>query len=205
MDNYWYYTLSAIPQTLAAMIALAATFVVFKLSFIFEQIRKNRSDLSRFILLLTSFMKKEIHDIEPLNDRDFIKLYEKGLANIKEDQDYFGLDKGIYEKLVSEMDRIIQSDEWRSLFKAKPFRIYGYLNMKKNILKRLVDARMVSLRWLFWSLLITILTMAASLSVLPIYDIFSNPPVVVTSILLASLISIFLTACSVWKIATVRF
>ena len=62
--NYWYYTLSAIPQTLGAIIALSATFVVFKLNFISEKIKDSRTDLRRFILLLTSYQHKEIHDIE---------------------------------------------------------------------------------------------------------------------------------------------
>src|SRR3989339_108620 len=103
MDNYWYYTLSAIPQTLAAMIALTATFIVFKLNFLSQQIYKNRSDLARFILLLSSFQGKEIHDIEPLSDKDFIQLYEEGLAKIHNEKEKLGLDAGIYDRLVAEM------------------------------------------------------------------------------------------------------
>lgn len=202
MDNYWYYTLSAIPQTLAAIIALAATFVVFKLNFLSEQIRKSRNDLSRFILLLTSFKHKEIHDIEPLSDRSFVRLYEEGLTNINNDQNNLGLDPGIYKRLEKEMERII-NDEWRSNFRARPNRIYGYLEMKKDILKNFLDAKRRSILLLLGSLSLTTIVIVVSLFMLPNYNFFCNPYLVLTIIMIASLVSVTLTAYSVWKIAII--
>jgi len=203
MDNYWYYTLSAIPQTLAAMIALAATFVVFKLNFSSEQIYKCRTDLARPILLLTSFINKEIHDIEPLSDQDFIQLYEEGLANIYIGKDNLGLKQELYNKLVKEMERIIH-EEWKSWFRAKPQRIYGYLVMKKDILIRLIDAKKKSLQLLRLSLFLASLVIGVSLLILPYLDflkIYFDPSLIVSIIMLGSLISVSFTAYSVWKIA----
>lgn len=129
-SNFWFYSLSAIPQTLAAMITLAATFVVFKLNFIQEKIRDIRKDLRRFILLLTSYEKKEIHHIEPLSDEDFLNLYDESLKSIKPNEKNLGLNAGVYERLRAEMSRIIYED-WKSGFSADENRVYGYLNAKK--------------------------------------------------------------------------
>lgn len=202
-DNYfWFYTLSTIPQTLAAMIALAATFVVFKLNFITVKIQKSRKDLARFILLLTSYLHKEIHDIEPLSDKKFVELYEKALKNIKPDFPNLGLEIGIYVRMQNEMQRIIRED-WKSRFPARQGRIVGYLKMQKKIFRSLLTERNTSLRLLGCSLIFTTLTIALSLFALPHFDIFKDPHFVVAFVLVLSLISVSLTGYSVWKISTV--
>jgi len=200
MDNYWYYTLSAIPQTLATMIALTATFVVFKLNFLSEQIQKSRNDLARFILVLTSYKKREIQDIEPLSHEEFIELYEEGLKNIKSDESDLGLEHGIYLRLMAEMQRIIK-EEWRSRFKARRFRIDAYLKMKRDFFNSLLSIKKTSLRLLSSSLLLTTFMIVVSLFVLPNYGLFYKPYLIVVIIMLGSLFSVCLTAYSVWKIA----
>jgi hypothetical protein len=205
--NSWFYTLSAIPQTLAATIALAATFVVFKLNFIQQKIRDIRKDLRRFILLLTSYRSKEIHDIEPLSDEGFLKLYEESLRNIKPESVNFGLDQSIYKKLSKEMERIIL-EEWHSFFRAEDNRnnrIFGYLDIKKNIFENLLKKKENSLKSLGWSLFVATIVIIISLVSLPNYYSLNyigfNLDIVLAVILAGAAVSVILTSISVWQIA----
>lgn len=204
-NNYWYYTLSAIPQTLAAMIALAATFVVFKLSIISERIKEARKDLRRFILLATSNLDKklyqtEIHEIEPLSNNKFLELYETGLDNLKSDAEFLGLDKGMFEKYGKEMFRIINK-EWHSFYTAKDFRIFGYLVMKKEVFKSLLLLRRKSVALLTLSLTLVASTIIASLIALPAFGYFVGSILLVDIIVFCAVLSIVITAYSVWIIA----
>lgn len=203
MNDYWYYTLSAVPQTLAAMIALAATFFVFRLDFLSEEMRKNRKDLARFLLLLAQ-EQGEIHNIETKSDEDFFIFYKEMLDKIKPDEDKFGLPPETYAKLEQEMQRIIHED-WKSFFLPRSFRIAKYLDMKKDNFEKLLSTKS-TIHWLLGSSLLTVaLTIIISLFALPNYDVFCNPRSIVGLVLIGSLASVVLTTYSVWRIATVRF
>ncbi|MDP3997646.1 MAG: hypothetical protein Q8P73_04070 [bacterium] len=203
-NNYWYYTLSAVPQTLAAMIALAATFSVFKLDHVSRRIDDVRLDLRRFILLATSKFDKdnEIHEIERLNHREFLALYEKGLETLNSKDDYLGLGQQMFGKYAAEMKRIIQS-EWHSFYSPKPFRIMGYLEMKRDIFKNLLSARNESLSALLRSLSLTVFVIVVSLIVLPNFNFFSGSLVVIYAVVVGAVISLAVTAVSVWKISQI--
>lgn len=201
MDNYWYYTLSAIPQTLAAMIALAATFFVFRLNFISEEIRRNRKDLSRFILLLAPGSQGEIHIIEQKTEEEFLEFYEQALEQIKFNRPNLGFEK--YEKLEKEMWRIISKD-WNSYFKARPERIANYLYMKRDILKYMLSVKKMAKSLLGLTLLATTLMIILSLCILPNHDALCKPKLILGIVLFGALASVILTAYSVWRIATVR-
>jgi len=203
MDNYWYYTLSAIPQTLAAMIALTATFFAFRLNLTSEKIKKNREDLMRFTLLLAPNKQGEIDNIERKTEEGFFNLYEQVLNEIKPGEQNLGLNIVTYEKVKHEMDRIIKED-WRSYYGAGEERISKYLYAKKDILKNLLNIKKMGKSLFGWSLSLTTLMIIISLSTLPSHDIFYCPRLIMGIILFGSAISIILTACSVWKIATAR-
>lgn len=203
MDNYWYYTLSAIPQTLAAMVALSATFFVFRLNFISEEIKKNRKDLLRFTLLLAE-EQGEIDIIERKTEEEFLEFYKQVLKKVKPDQPNLGLGENrIYEKLAAEMQRII-SEDWRSYFRAKPERVAKYLYTKKELLENLLSIKKMAKRLFGYTLMITTFVVSASLLVLPNYNLIHYPRLIVYTILFFSLISVILTAYSVWWIATAR-
>lgn len=72
-NNFWFYTLSAIPQTLGAIIALSATFVVFKWSKIEESISSHIYHIK--IIMRGLGLKNQI----PKNDNpeEFLKLFSK--------------------------------------------------------------------------------------------------------------------------------
>jgi len=203
MESYWYYTLSAIPQTLAAMVALSATFFVFRLNFISEEIKKNRKDLLRFTLLLAA-EQGEIDIIEQKTEEEFLEFYKEVLKKIKPDQPNLGLGENqIYEKLATEMQRII-SEDWRSYFRAKPERVARYLHTKRKLLENLLSIKKMAKRLFGCTLLTTTFVVTVSLLALPNYDIIRYPRTIVYIILSCSLVSVILTAYSVWKIATTR-
>lgn len=183
------------------MIALAATFFVFRLNFISEEIRRNRKDLLRFILLLAPGPQGEIHIIEQKTEEKFYEFYEQALEQIKFDQPDLGFEK--YKKLEKEMWRIISKD-WHSRFRADSKRIANYLYAKRDILKRLLYIKKMIKNLLAWNLSITALMVIMSLSVLPNHDAFCKPRLIVGIILFGLSTNVILTASSVWKIATVR-
>lgn len=204
MENYWFYTLSAIPQTLAAMIALAAMFVVFRLDVISKKIDESRIELRRFILLVTSRLDKEknqteIHEIEPLSHDNFLKLYEKGLNSLVPNNEFLGLEREVYRKYGDEMWRII-NQEWRSYYSVDKDRIFGYLTMKKEVFERLLLIKRKSLFLLITSLAISAITISASLCVLPNYAYLNGSWSIVYTIVILAVLSIVITSFSVWTI-----
>jgi manganese-dependent inorganic pyrophosphatase len=205
MDNYWYYTLSAIPQTLAAMIALAATFFVFKINTLSEKMDDIRSSLSRFIILLAPPKQGEIHVIERKTNEEFFEFYKDGLGRLDVARDNLGLEHNTYLKLQREMRRKIEMD-WNSSFSARGSRIIGYLTIKRDTLCHLLSTKKMIRGLLKWDLWITASAVFLALFALPNYDFVSGiQHLVVYIILVVSLISVLYTARSVWKIATVDF
>lgn len=200
MNEYWYYTLSAIPQTLAAMIALAAAFAVYKLNLLETRIQEARTDMRRFILLLTSYKKGEIHQIEPLSNTEFLEWYEQAFNHLKSDDQYLGYSEEMYRKFELEMQRVIQ-EEWRSFFTANNERIYGYLMMKKMLFRQMLSNKEKSLYMLLCSLLLVSTVIIMSLIALPNYDFFSGSFQLVFLIVMTAVLSVIVTARSVWTIA----
>ncbi|MCC6934153.1 MAG: hypothetical protein IT406_00445 [Candidatus Yanofskybacteria bacterium] len=201
--NYWYYPLSAIPQTLAAMIALAATFAAVKLDVFSKKLAESRKDLRRFILLVTTGLnsdEKEIHTIEPLSNLEFLNLYKKGLAGLKSGDPAFGLEPATYAKYQQEMYRIINS-EWNSFFSAKDFRILGYLSMKKDTFEDLLQKRIKIIRWTTQSLVFAAIVAGISLAILPCFKYFHGSILIVGLITGVAVLSILATAFNVWRIA----
>lgn len=203
-SNYWFYTLSAVPQTLAAMIALAATFVVFRVNTISKKIEESRNDLRRFMLLVTSILSKEdsseIHEIEPLNHKDFLALYDKGLSKLDVKEKYLGLGEAKYKKYEDEMFRIINK-EWYSYYPPDKERIFGYLNMKKEIFHKLLLEKDASQFWLNLSLILVSSTIIISMVILPNFTYFNGSKCVVGFVIFLATISILITSIGVWKIA----
>lgn len=202
MENYWYYTLSAISQTLAAIIALAAAFTILKLDYISKTINKSRIDLRRFILLTTSRLdikEKEIHTIEPLNDGDFLKVFEKGLLSLDEKDHQLGLPPDIFKKYSGEMFRIIEK-EWNSRYGPDDFRIFGYLKMKKEIFEKLIKQKSRIIHLMRQSLILVAFIISVSIVVLPSYNYFNGSKLLVYGIVVSSIASIAVTILSILEI-----
>ena len=120
MDNTWYYTLSTIAQTLAAILALAAVFVVLRL----ESLNKNINDYrGRALKILRA---KEKHLSSEKKSWDTIKIILEELREFK--QNYltkYGMNSGIshdiaglsnsYENLAQVNDMEFVEDALKNL------------------------------------------------------------------------------------------
>ncbi|MDQ5968854.1 MAG: hypothetical protein QG579_11 [Patescibacteria group bacterium] len=200
MEDYWYYTLSAIPQTLAAVIALAAAFTTLKLDYISKIIKETRIDLRRFILLTTSKLDiKEIHTIEPLSDKEFLKVFKEGLSSLDEHNHQLGLTSDMFNKYSDEMFRIINKD-WNSRYGPDDFRVFGYLKMKKEIFEKLIEQKDEIIYLMTSSLILVGFVITVSLIILPSYNCFNGSKLLVYGIVTGSVISIIVTILSILKI-----
>ncbi len=192
----WYYTLSAIPQTLAAMIALVATFVVYKLSRVSDRVEKERGLVKSFLMHLHP--EKEIHHIENMRGEELLIALQEGIAKLDPEEKDLGFDA--FKKLEALLKEIIES--WHLRAGTSGQKVYDFLRQKENIFRNLVHARKYSLNLLVVCLFLTAIPTVASLLMLPNIVYFSANLLPITFALagLAS-ISILFTALSVWKIA----
>lgn len=192
----WYYTLSAIPQTLAAMIALVATFVVYKLSRISDRVEKERSLVKSFLLHLHP--EKEIHHIEGMRGDELLEALQEGIAKLDPEEKDLGF--SAFKKLEAILKEIIES--WHLRTGASGQKVYDFLKQKESIFGNLVQARKYSMRLLVICLFLTAIPTCASLLILPNVEYFAANllPIAFALSGFAS-ISILITALSVWKIA----
>ncbi|HBT80580.1 MAG: hypothetical protein UW46_C0001G0123 [Candidatus Yanofskybacteria bacterium GW2011_GWF1_44_227] len=208
--EYWYYTLSAIPQTLATMIALVATFGAVNLNMLSSKITEIRKDprIRRFILLGTSQLDKEIHateihQIDALTNNDYLSLFQKCLDRLDPRSETLGLEGKIFEKYKAEMLEVIHS-EWHSFYGPDPDRIYGYLSMKRDVLKMSVLDKKKIINNLGLSLSLAVLTIVISLLALPNYDYFCGSTLLVSSVVILAVLSVALTGWGVWIVANLE-
>ncbi|TSC81886.1 MAG: hypothetical protein G01um101419_719 [Parcubacteria group bacterium Gr01-1014_19] len=192
----WYYTLSAIPQTLAAMIALVATFVVYKLSRVSDRIEKERGLVKSFLLHLHP--EKEIHHIEGMRGEELLEALQEGIAKLDPEEKDLGFSS--FKKLEALLKDIIEA--WHLRTGASGQRIYDFLRQKENIFRNLVHTRKLAIKLLVACLFLTAVPTCVSLLALPNIEYFTANllPIAFALAGFAS-ISILVTAYSVWKIA----
>ncbi len=195
-SDIWLFTLTAIPQTLAAMIALVATFVVYKLSRISDRVEKERNLIKSFLLHLHP--DKEIHHVEGMRGEELLTALQEGIAKLDPEEKDLGFNA--FKKLEALLKEVIES--WHLRTGASGRRVYDFLKQKEYIFRNLVQARKYALHLLMSCLFLTTIPTVASLLALPNVEYFSADLLAVVFILsgLAS-ISILVTALSVWKIA----
>lgn len=195
-SNFWFYTLSAIPQTLGAVIALSATFVIFKLNHIESRTKKEYDELKEWIMPLHPEI--EIPDITKLDDSAMLQKLREGMGKLKKDESNLGFDG--YDKLRDLYGEVINS--YKRHFSATEARIYDYLQEKDRILSSLLEVRRSALRRLKAALVLTVLPIVGSIIFLPLYQQVSYcRAVIVATLVIFAIIGICYTAYSVWKIA----
>lgn len=202
MNEYWFYTLSAIPQTLAAMIALAATFVIYKLSLLETRINEFRAKMTRYSLLLTSSRQGEIHQVEELTHTEYLLWLQEGFNALKENDSNLGLGFGMYERFKTEMERVIR-EEYRSGFEAEPKRIYDLLKQRINFLNKTLEARNQSFLLLRLSIISVAFVIIVALFFLPNISFFHGSLCWVLVIVGMSVLSILQTVWTVFKVARI--
>lgn len=196
--SFWYFTLSAIPQALAATIAVVATFVVYKVSRVSDRTEREKAITKRFILVLNP--DTEIHHIESMRGWDVLKALQEGVSklNPKESELGFAGYKNL-EKLFKEM-----ANEWQRSFEVNEQRIYEFLHQKANVLARLVTTRKQSLRYLVISLILATIPSALAFLAVPHVEFFQtvgNANDFVTALTVLSMLSFVYTSYGVWRIA----
>src|SRR3989344_3428022 len=103
-SDIWLFTLAAIPQALAAMIALVATFVVYKLSRISDRVEKERGLVKSFLWHLHP--EKEIHHIDGMRGDELLVALQEGIAKLDPEEKDLGFKS--FKKLEELMKELIE-------------------------------------------------------------------------------------------------
>lgn len=194
-SNFWFYTLSAVPQTLAAVIALVATFSVFKISKIYELIEQIVDSVKDYLLPLDP--SKEIHEIENFDARDVLAALNEGLKKIpRNNMEYESFDN-LRDLLSKEIERRHRH------FEATPERIYEFLLQKRNALSGLLEQRRIVRRQILISFILNAATILMALILLPTFNVWSGNCRIglLVMVVMMATISLIYTVCSAYKIA----
>ena len=195
-SEIWLFTLASIPQALAAMIALVATFVVYKLSRISDRVEKERGLVKAFLWHLHP--EKEIHHIDGMRGDELLIALQEGIAKLDPEEKDLGFKS--FKKLEELMKELIEV--WHLRVGTSGQKIYDFLRQKENIFRNLVRARRYSMRLLVACLVLIAIPTCLSLLALPNLEYFSaNLFQIAFALSGFASISIIFTAYSVWKIA----
>jgi hypothetical protein len=194
--GYWYYTLSAIPQTLAAVIALSATFVVFKMKDVQLAVNATGATIKSFLMVahpektyreIVSLRPKAmadefsvlIHELRGMPSEGTDPLIERMMERTKTvagSQGYFMPNKENMLEFLETSNSLFRDDESR-------------LDTIKDLLKL--------------SIICTVAPLIGSLLVLPHDASFHAAAAIPVAFTLLSGVSIIYAAWSVWRIATI--
>lgn len=198
--SFWYYSLSTISQTLAAIVALSATFIIFKLDILQKKRLNYINEMMRFLMILNP--GKENHEIDRLNDTGILGLLIP-IIDLNPNKPDLGFGEKQYKKLLKERQREI--DNIRSVEKLNPKRLYYYLLERKEDFTKMTNVKRNAYLRLRCSLLLISISILVSIILLPFYEIIKNNNITfiicLLVILLASL-SVIYTGFSIWKIAS---
>lgn len=208
--NSWFYTLSAIPQTLGAIIGLTATFIIFKLNHIESRLQKEYGEIKEWIAAL--FSRLEIYEITKLDDNEILLKLREGIGLLNRDEQELGF--GGYERLSNLHGNIMVSHIGMGGYCSTEKALYGYLLEKERIFNSLLEGKKIALNRLKKSLILTSVPTVCSIFFLPFYgevsciSIFSLPLgavscslAIVAIMILLAIAAVLYTAYSVWKIA----
>lgn len=194
--NFWFYTLSTIPQTLGAIIALTATFVIFRLNHIEARTQHEHKEIKLWILPL--FPEKEIDEISKLDDSAMLVRLKEGIKKLDLKKQHLGFNK--YNDLFDLSKEVISS--FGRGFEPTEERIYNYILEKARILESLLVNRKNALRYLKSCLLITVVPIVASIVLLPLHTRVMSYDVYIVSVLVGLAgASVLYTVYCIWRIA----
>ena len=199
-NNVWFYSLSAIPQTLGTIIALTATFLIFK----FNTYQQNRKDFLSQMIRFLVLLKRGIsgNDILALNDTEILDILNK-IKQLDPENKYLGVEKEHYNKFETEMHFQISKDRGRSSVNKKL--IYDFLLTQHEYFKLLVITKNKYIDALNDNLFPISVTISLSIIVLPMYEILLNYKYLMICIFIFTVIialySIINSAYTVYKIS----
>lgn len=188
----WLYTLSAIPQTLAAMVALVATFIIFKLSRLKDHIALHSEEIKVYLPSLAD--KNKVFDINSIFEDNVVSTLKDGLKNFpnlsKEDLDYI---LSRYGELVVGKNSPSQTPE----------KLKQYLIQKAHLLEVLLFKRNLSYSKLKNSLFLTSIPIIISLLLLPFYELVPDQGLILAGMVVLSMLSVIYTVHAVWEISKI--
>lgn len=168
-SNFWFYTLSATPQTLGAVVGLVAVFSVFKLAKIHDLLDRYINSIRIYLYPLDK--KMEVHDIDNLSSEDaedVLDYLNKGLNNIhSDDSNYeaYGDLRDLFNLKIQDIERE---------FETTPERIYKFLEHTRDSLKNLIDHRTSTRKYLKVSFKMNLISIFGCLAILPLYSFFGT-------------------------------
>ncbi len=203
MDNsYWYYTLSAIPQTLAAGLALAATFVIFKMSLLNDKIEACASETAKLLSLTGSGNADDGEFKEQADHRHLLKVFAGALPALDAQPELVAKIASFYATDGARRDLYDPGDPAHR-------KVIAHLKRLRHSFAGLLEHKRHSFGYLKRNLIFTLAPMSASLFLLPLHDYIEHDPfhgVLIDDLIVAVLVgctiaSLCYTAYSVWKIA----
>ncbi len=187
--NFWLYTLSAIPQTLAAMFALVIAVLVYRLSAADKTLERDIIKINPFLFPI--FKEIEIHEIEGMRSVEILaKLNEAIDKRLKEEDDNLGLSAIDYINLHKLYK--LKIDEYHRFYEPDKKRIFHYIKHKRDKIDFHTKVKQINKRVFYWLSIFTGLTIFVSLFFLRNYDLFPSCANFIINIILAmALINVF--------------
>ena len=195
----WYYTLSAIPQTLAAMIALAATFIIFKLTYVKQTIREDLLLAKWFLLAVEPGRYGAI--ILKMSKRSIAREFIKQTRAMNKEIAAGTLSKERWHVLWDEFSDVVEGS-YRH-FASHPEKIALFLEQKASSLENNVVSGQRIFSYLRRSIFFTAIPIVFSLLFLPLYGLVSGSLIIVGFAVLLAVWAVIFTSYSVLKISPI--
>lgn len=135
MDNTWFYTLSTIAQTLAAILGLAAIFVTIRLQNIILELKEYKRRAYYIIKIRDRHLSKDLKDYR-ITDRTASGLF-KDLQEMEKNYMKYEENSGIkadLEKFAKAFEQNLDLDNL-SFLKDTAGYLYFYIKQRKQLLK----------------------------------------------------------------------
>ena len=199
--NVWFYTLSAIPQTLAGMIALAAIFITFKLTYIKQTIHDEIA-IAKWFLLKTEPMRYG-KSIAHMSKGALTRAFKEETREFSHKFNRNGLDNEYLETLGKEFSDII--DGSHRTIGSHPRMFIFFLRQKALSLEKNVAAGHRIFAYLRWSIFFAVVPIVFSLILLPMVLVLQYHFFIIGGVaaIALSVWGIMYTSYSIFKISPI--
>ncbi|OHA03498.1 MAG: hypothetical protein A3J58_03230 [Candidatus Sungbacteria bacterium RIFCSPHIGHO2_02_FULL_52_23] len=193
--NFWFFTLSAIPQTLGALVALVVAFVIYRIGEIDRLLGRDIPRMKRCLLAATDATIAELNE---QSSREILRDLQKFLATMDPERSELGLELPRHAELVEVFDRM--TDEEYGIVSSNSREIYLYLQEKANKIEVSLNSRALILEYLKVSVILSLFTIVASLGIMPQSSFFlpQTRGFIVACVLFLTVVSAAYTGYSVF-------
>lgn len=181
--NSWYYTLSAVPQTLGAVITLAATFVVFRLPDINARIESNVTYMQRMMMTFDQFFK--LDEISKLGTPELVEKYRAGVAVFAKEMAPKSWTPYV-TRVMTQLEIEYTGMAAARFYERSLDNSLWMMNDKVDHVEKLTLRRKKIIEDLKYSSAWSIATLIASMVLLPFYNVFGGLAWVVELLIVAS-------------------